>query len=882
MCGRRAQYYQSGGTTNERGTGFIVLGKMQSRVIKWQAISDRMCVLRIKGRFYNYSIINVHCLHEGRPDGEKEAFYAQLEDVYDGCSQRDIKIVIGDLNAQIGREDLYKPVIGHESLHTETNNNGQRCVNFAASRGMVVRITFFPRKDIHKATWKSPDQQTTNQNDHVLIEGRFFSDITNIRTYRGADIDSDHYLVAVCMRSKLSTVYQSRQSRSLRLNIKQLRNPQAAEVYAQQLEAALPLAEELGAASLEDGWTMIRMAIRESATTTLGTEAPNGRNDWYDGGCQAAVSEKNRTWVNHLRVRTRENLVKYRRARNDMTTILRRKKRQQEDRDHEELEELFTANETRKFYEKVNQSRKGYVPRADFCRDMEGNLITNDSEVVDRWKQHFDEHLNGDATNRSGTGTDLGVPAVDDRVSAPDLHEIQREIGRLKNNKATGKDGLPGELYKHGNVTLARALHWVISKIWEEEKLPEEWMEGVVCPIYKKGDKLECCNYRGISLVNAAYKILSQVLFQRLTPLTRRFVGQYQAGFMGARATTDQIFSIRQILQKFREYNVSTHHIFIDFKAAYDTVDREQLWQIMHENEDIFPDKLTRLIKATMNRVMCYVRVSGMLSSPFESCRGLRQCDGLSCLLFNIALEGVIRRAGIDTSGTIFTKRVQLNGFADDFDIIARNFATVEETYTRLKAEAKRIGLLINASKTEYMKGGGSKENNVSLPPRITVDGDELEVVDEFVYLGSLVTADNNTSKEIRRRNQAGNRAYFSFRKTMRSNRVRRRTKLKLYKTLVRPVVLYGLETTTLLSEDLNALGVFERKVLRTIYGGVQTEDGEWRRRMNHELHALLGEIPIAHLIKVYRLRWAGHVARMPDDNPVKTTLFSNPSGTRN
>ena len=189
-------------------------------------------------------------------------------------------------------------------------------------------------------------------------------------------------------------------------------------------------------------------------------------------------------------------------------------------------------------------------------------------------------------------------------------------------------------------------------------------MEGVVCHIYKKGDKLECCNYRGFSLINAAYKILSQILFRRLSPLTRRFVGQYQAGFMGARATTDQIFSIRQILQKCREYNVPTHHIFIDFTAAYDTVDREQLWQIMHHNR--FPDKLTQLIRATMAQVMCYVRVSGILSSPFESRRGLRQGE-LSCLLFNIALEGVIRRAGIDTRGTIFTRSVQLLGFADDF-----------------------------------------------------------------------------------------------------------------------------------------------------------------------------------------------------------------------
>ncbi|XP_055633953.1 uncharacterized protein LOC129774261 [Toxorhynchites rutilus septentrionalis] len=164
----------------------------------------------------------------------------------------------------------------------------------------------------------------------------------------------------------------------------------------------------------------------------------------------------------------------------------------------------------------------------------------------------------------------------------------------------------------------------------------------------------------------------------------------------------------------------------------------------------------------------------------------------------------------------------------------------------------------------------------------VTVDGDEVEVVDEFVYLGSLITADNNTTKEIQRRIQAGNRAYFALRKTLWSRRIWRRTKLTVYKTLIRPVVLYGLETVTLLTEDIRALAVFERKVLRTIFGGVQTESGEWRRRMNHELQALIGEIPIVQLAKVGRLRWAAHVARMPDDSAVKSDLFNDPAGTRN
>ncbi|XP_038117936.1 uncharacterized protein LOC119769465 [Culex quinquefasciatus] len=96
-----------------------------------------------------------------------------------------------------------------------------------------------------------------------------------------------------------------------------------------------------------------------------------------------------------------------------------------------------------------------------------------------------------------GVGVNLGAPAADEQFPAPDLEMVKREIRKLKNNIVTGKDGLPGKLFKYGGEKLARVLHCVISKIWEVEKLPEEWMDGVVCSIYKKADKLDCGNYRG-------------------------------------------------------------------------------------------------------------------------------------------------------------------------------------------------------------------------------------------------------------------------------------------------------------------------------------------------------------------------------------------------
>jgi len=95
-----------------------------------------------------------------------------------------IKIKLGDFNALVGIESIYKPNIGNESLHNETNNNGIKMIQFVISNGLHVRSTTFPHKDIHKETWYSGDGRTMNQIDHVLIRNRFRIAITDIRTLR--------------------------------------------------------------------------------------------------------------------------------------------------------------------------------------------------------------------------------------------------------------------------------------------------------------------------------------------------------------------------------------------------------------------------------------------------------------------------------------------------------------------------------------------------------------------------------------------------------------------------------------------------------------------------------------------------------------------------
>jgi len=110
--------------------------------------------------------------------------------------------------------------------------------------------------------------------------------------------------------------------------------------------------------------------------------------------------------------------------------------------------------------------------------------------------------------------------------------------------------------------------------------LPEEWKESITVPIYKKGNKIDCNNYRGISILPNTYTILSNILLSRSIPYSEEIIGDHQCGFRRNRSTTDHIFCIRQILEKKWEYSEAAHQLFIDFKKAYDSVRREVLYNV--------------------------------------------------------------------------------------------------------------------------------------------------------------------------------------------------------------------------------------------------------------------------------------------------------------
>jgi hypothetical protein len=142
-------YTSSLANNHEFGTAFLVYSKFNQMVKNFIPINERLCVVRIKGRFFNYSLINIHAPKNDSENEAKGQFYDQLDRAYAACSSHDVKLVMGDANAKVGRETVHQPTIGKHSLHESTNENGLRLVDFTAGRQMVIISTYFMHKRIH-------------------------------------------------------------------------------------------------------------------------------------------------------------------------------------------------------------------------------------------------------------------------------------------------------------------------------------------------------------------------------------------------------------------------------------------------------------------------------------------------------------------------------------------------------------------------------------------------------------------------------------------------------------------------------------------------------------------------------------------------------------
>lgn len=325
---RKGSYdiYYSGKNKGMYGVGFAVHAKYGQAIIDWSPINDRLCKIRLRTKFYNTSIICAYAPTEDAEEMTKDLFYDQLDTAFGQCPSHDMKLIVGDFNAKLGREKIYRGIIGNHSLHNRTSSNGDRLVSFAAARNMVVKSTFFPHRNIHKGTWKSPDHHTVNQIDHVIADARHASSVLDVRAFRGPCVGTDHYLVKAKVRQRISTAPTRREQKPAKLNIEALKLPNVSSRYVELVRCKL---ESVPEENMEDPniyWPSIRDAILASANEALGKLPPRRRNPWFDDECEQAIHLKNDARRAMLQRKTRSSVEAFNKHRTEAYRLFRRKR----------------------------------------------------------------------------------------------------------------------------------------------------------------------------------------------------------------------------------------------------------------------------------------------------------------------------------------------------------------------------------------------------------------------------------------------------------------------------------------------------------------------------------------------------------------------------
>ena len=448
-----------------------------------------------------------------------------------------------------------------------------------------------------------------------------------------------------------------------------------------------------------------------------------------------------------------------------------------------ELEKQLHLGDQHGFFQNIRsvQLEETKKVESQCVRDEGRRLLRDKGRIRERWVRFFRLLLN--------SKHDMLDPEIPKRLPqqlvasalgiSPTEEEIATAMKAMADEKAVGSDGLPAELLKLGlqqDRTILLEVHRLTTLIWREGKVPQQWKDAVITVLHKKGDKTECGNYRGISLVSHAGKVLLKVVARRLSACceVKGLLPEEQCGFRRNRSTTGMIFVVLRQQEIGRKAGLSLFMCFVDLQKAYDTVDRTLLWQVLTRIG--VPPQMTAVIQQFRYRMRAYVRPDdGICSDCFEVEQELRQGCVLPPLLFNIffaaVLTVVLQRfseepailaelvhlkepptsLGPETAMDYVRRAVWGTLYADDACIVSRS--PLDEMMEVIVEVCRALALTVSTKKTDTM---------CMAPPRtpqtmvqIKAAGQTYKQVQSFTYLGGTVTEVPDMSVEIARRTRA-------------------------------------------------------------------------------------------------------------------------------
>lgn len=892
------------GVRREAGVGFAIRKDIVAKLTEMpKAVNDRIMTMRMplvkKG---NATLINVYAPTMTNPDETKETFYNQLRRTLRDIPRTDKLILMGDFNARVGRDyEKWPTVMGRHGIGN-CNTNGELLLALCSEFELLLTNTVFKQREEHKTTWMHPRSKHWHLIDYIITRQRDRMDIHSTRAMRGANCWTDHQL----LRSKISfalrpkcrkqgaTIPAKLNTDCLRVNMHRLN-------LEQEMDKALTNWRVEEGMTVDQTWASLSQVVHETASNTLG-KPERKHQDWFDpedSELQLLMQKRNEAHQRVLQTRsTRSTVTAYKEACRRLQGYTRKLKTTWWEEKAEDLQCSADKNDMKSFYTGLKEVWGPQTRSTVHLKSLDGNTTFSDNKsVLERWSQHFEALLNqpGDI-EPAARDRIIQRPIVTALDDVPTLEELHQALSSLADGKAPGVDGIPSEIWKYGGATLTNNLLILIQQAWAEGSVPQEWKDANIVTIFKKGDRTQCGNYRGISLLSIAGKAFARILLNRLNAhITQDIVPETQCGFRNNRSTVDMIFCLRQLQEKCIEHNQSLYVVFVDFTKAFDTVGRTGLWQLLRKYG--CPEKFTRMIESLHTGMTAKIKEAGETSDSFPVSNGVKQGCVLAPTLFSIFLSAMLEEAFGELEDGVYiqsrldadlfnvshfkakTKTAQILVrellFADDSALVAHTPEQMQHVINAFSTASKKFGLQINIKKTEVLFQPGTDHRDEK---DIFVDGSALNRVDDFTYLGSTISKDGRIDSELTKRMAKASSAFGRLRARLWNNHhVSTRVKCKTYRAIVLSTLLYGAESWTLYRSQVKKLHAFMMRHLRAIMGIT------WKERVTNKEILERANLPsMEDLLIRKNLRWTGHIIRMSSERMPKQILFSQlPAGER-
>lgn len=717
-----------------------------------------------------------------------------------------------------------------------------RLFEFCQEKDMVITNTWFKLPKRRLYTWISPAESDTqepvrNQIDYILINKRFRNCIKSVTTYPGSDAESDHVPLVTNLKLKLK-VTKSNPKDNL-LDMSKLEDPRVREHLRQELNSELAKVAHKNCPQVQPLWEELKCILTGVCSKNL----------------QPAKRLKKSRWMTDdiLNLMERRRLVKNNKEEyNQMNRTIKaeiKKAKERWMRDKcREMEDLESRHNTHQMHKKIKEIAG--INRKQHSLSLFDGLdqpIIKEDEVKATWEQYIDDLFRDERPP---------LPDAQDIVDGPEIlqAEVIHAISTAQTRRAPGPDGIPIEVLKlieGNNIGLITNL---FNTIYNTGVIPKDWLNSTFVTIPKKTRPKKCGDYRLISLMSHLLKTFLRIIHARIRRKCEFDMDDAQMGFRNAFGTREALFGANVLLQKCRDQRKDVFACFIDYEKAFDRVRHSKLMEILRQIQ--LDSKDIRLIENLYWGQTAEVRTGSIKTSSLEIQRGVRQGCVLSPLLFNLYSDKIFKEALEGTEHGIKVNGVLLNTirYADDTLIICDSMEGLQHLIDKISSTGVDLGLNINTSKTKFMVF--SRERHVNA--QLSLNGSAIERVNQFKYLGSIITESLEPDIEIKSRIEIARTTF----KRMRSLFCNKDLNLKLRQRMVRcyvwSVLLYGVESWTLKAVMLNRLEALEmwihRRMLRVSWTDMLTNE-EVLRRARTERQLLT-------TIKCRKISYLGHVLR--------------------